>query len=244
MGHGLYLYGIFPPPGPQRLTGHGLDNQPLHTHPINDFVFLYSEAQQERYLASRRNLLGHAKVLEQAMEAGYRTVLPLQFGLIIENWQTVQTQLVTPHHDKLIALLDTLNGQREVGVKVFWEPSEELEAMLEENQPLRDQRDSLEGKQLSLDQVVAIGQAIERAMADRKESTIEIFQTTLNPLAKAVVENDLLTDNMIYNAAYLIPWDDEPLFSDRVEQLDQQFANRLRIRYNNLTAPYNFAQLE
>jgi hypothetical protein len=49
---------------------------------------------------------------------------------------------------------------------------------------------------------------------------------------------------MIYNAAYLIPWDDEPQFGEQVEQLDQKFDSRLKIRYNNLTAPYNFARLE
>jgi Gas vesicle synthesis protein GvpL/GvpF len=62
-------------------------------------------------------------------------------------------------------------------------------------------------------------------------------------LAIERIENDLLTDSMIYNAAYLIPWDAEPRFSEQVEALDQQFENRLRIRYNNFTAPFNFAQL-
>ncbi len=49
---------------------------------------------------------------------------------------------------------------------------------------------------------------------------------------------------MIYNSAYLIAWDRESEFGDRVESLDRQFEGRLRIRYNNFTAPYNFAQLE
>ncbi|MCZ8162021.1 MAG: GvpL/GvpF family gas vesicle protein [Microcystis sp. LE19-196.1B] len=52
-----------------------------------------------------------------------------------------------------------------------------------------------------------------------------------------------MTDDMIYNAAYLIPWEQEPEFSQNVEAIDQQFGDRLRIRYNNLTAPYTFAQL-
>jgi len=66
----------------------------------------------------------------------------------------------------------------------------------------------------------------------------------LNPLATSVVENDPLTSSMIYNAAYLIPWDDEPTFGDQIEALDLQFENRLKIRYNDFTAPYNFAQLD
>jgi hypothetical protein len=243
MGNGLYLYGIFPAPGPKDLNLEGLDRQPVQTHAINDFVFLYSEAQQGRYLASRRNLLGHEKVLEQAMEKGYRTLLPLQFGLIIENWETVNQQLIVPQGQGLGELFNKLDGQREVGVKVFWEANAELEALLQEDKDLLAERDRLEGKSLNMDQVVQIGQAIERAMANRRQGIIEVFQATLNPLAVEVVENDALTDAMIYNAAYLIPWDEETHFSQQVEALDQQFDQRLRIRYNNFTAPFNFAQL-
>lgn len=244
MGYGLYLYGIFPKPGPQALELTGLDKQPIQTHAIEDFVFLYSEAQQERYLASRRNLLGHEQVLEQAMEHGYRTLLPLQFGLIIDTWDTVYKQLLEPRGETLKHLFSHLDGRREVSVKVFWEQSAELEMLMAEREDLRTQRDRLEGVTLSMDQVIQIGQAIEQAMDARKQSIIQLFQSALNSLAIEAVENDLLTDSMIYNAAYLIPWDEEPHFGEQVEVLDQQFDSRLKIRYNNLTAPYNFARLE
>lgn len=243
MATSLYLYGIFPAPGPQELELEGLDKQPVYTHDIDGFVFLYSEAQQERYLASRKNLLGHERVLEQAMQHGHQTLLPLQFGLIIDDWDTVRAQLTLPREENLKQLLTKLEGRREVGVKVFWDSDRELEMLLHENVRLREQRDRLEGKNLSMDQVVQIGQAIERAMSDRKHSIIEVFQETLNPLAIEVAENDALMDTMIYNAAYLIAWETEPQFSQAVEAIDHRFENRLRIRYNNFTAPFNFAQL-
>ncbi|PSB27164.1 GvpL/GvpF family gas vesicle protein [Stenomitos frigidus] len=240
----FYLYGIFPAPGPQALHLEGLDKQPVHTQVIDGFTFLYSEAQQEHYLASRRNLLGHEKVLEQAMEVGYRTLLPLQFGLVIENWETVTQQLITPYNQGLEKLFTKLDGQREVGVKVFWEADRELLMLLEENQSLKEKRDSLEGRTLGMDEVVAIGQAIERALESRKQAIIQTFRDTLNALSGDRVENDTLTEAMIYNAAYLIPWQAEPDFSAYVEALDHQFDGRLKIRYNNFTAPFNFAQLD
>ncbi|MBE9177835.1 GvpL/GvpF family gas vesicle protein [Oculatella sp. LEGE 06141] len=243
MGCGLYLYGIFPAPGPQNLDLQGLDQQSVHTHQTNEFVFLFSEAQQERYLASRRNLLGHERVLEQAMQQGYRTLLPLQFGLIIDDWQSVEQLLIVPQGERLQQLFGKLEGRREVGVKVVWEPDAELESLMAEDAALRHERDRLEGKSLSMDQIVQIGQAIEQGLTVRKQEIVTTFQQALNPLAIDVVENDLLTSAMIYNAAYLIPWEAESEFGDRVEALDQQFNNRLRIRYNNFTAPFNFAQL-
>ena len=244
MGFGFYLYGIFPEPGPHQLEVKGLDQQPVQSHTIDDFVFLYSEAQQERYLASRKNLLGHERVLEHAMNAGFRTLLPLQFGLIIADWQTVEDQLLRPRGDILKQLFERLDGRREVGIKLTWEEDQELETLMKENEGLRGERDRLEGKTLSMDEVVRIGQAIEQSMAARKQGIIDEFRQTLEPMAIATVENDPMTESMIYNAAYLIPWDDEGKFGHAVEALDHQFENRLRIRYNNFTSPYNFAQLE
>lgn len=244
MGTGLYLYGIFPAPGPQNLEAQGLDKQSVQMHIFDGFAFLYSEAQQERYLASRRNLLDHEKVLEQAMQDGYRTLLPLQFGLIIEDWAAVNQQLTGPHSTSLQQLFQKLEGRREVSIKLFWDADAELQMLLAENEQLRTERDRLEGKSLSMDQVIQIGQAIEKAVEARKKAIIQAFQDVLNPLAIATLENDPMTEAMIYNAAYLIDWDSEAKFGEQVEALDHQFEGRLRIRYNNFTAPYNFAQLD
>ncbi|MBP0012555.1 MAG: GvpL/GvpF family gas vesicle protein [Roseofilum sp. SBFL] len=240
----FYLYGIFPSPGPQHLDLLGLDKQPVHAHQVDGFSFLCSEAKQDRYLASRRNLLCHEQVLEEAMQAGYRTVLPLQFGLTVENWQEVQALLIEPYREQLKHLFEKLKGYREVSVKVLWEMEEELQQLLAENEELRAKRDRLEGQPLAMDQVIGIGQALEQALQRRQDGIIAQFQQVLNPLAIEVIENESLTDAMIYNTAYLIPWDDEPEFSQQVEHLDLQFEGRLRIRYNNFTAPFNFAKLE
>ena len=116
--------------------------------------------------------------------------------------------------------------------------------LMQENETLRQERDRLEGKTLSMEEVVSIGQAIEQAMDDRKNAIIQDFQSALNSLSVDVIENDPMTDTMIYNAAYLIEWDDEGMFGQKVDALDHQFEGRLRIRYNNFTAPFNFAQIE
>ena len=243
MANGLYLYGIFPPSIRPDLQLEGLDQQPVQMHKLDDFMFLYSETQQDRYLASRKNLLGHERVLEQVMQQGHPTLLPLQFGLIISDWEMVRQQLTVPKGDSLKQLFDKLEGYREVSIKIFWEPESELESLMQENEDLRTERDRLEGKSLSMDQVVKIGQLIERKMDDRKQDIVTRFQEALNPLAIEIVENDVLTEKMIYNAAYLIPWDAEPQFGVQIESVDRHFHNRLRLRYNNFTAPFNFAQL-
>ncbi|MEH1869801.1 MAG: GvpL/GvpF family gas vesicle protein [Nostoc sp.] len=243
MSSGIYLYGIFPDPIPATVILQGLDSQPVHSEMIDGFTFLYSEAKQEKYLASRRNLISHEKVLEQAMHAGFRTLLPLRFGLVVKNMETVVTQLLQPYKEQLQELFKKLAGRREVSVKIFWDSKSELQAMMESDQSLKQKREQMEGKALSMEEVIHIGQLIESNLASRKEAIIQVFFDELKPLADEIIEGDPMTEEMIYNVAFLIPWENESIFSEKVEAIDKKFGDRLRIRYNNFTAPYTFAQI-
>ncbi|KKD38186.1 MAG: GvpL/GvpF family gas vesicle protein [Limnoraphis robusta] len=243
MTMGLYLYGIFPEKIPDEMVLEGIDKEPVHSEFISGFSFLYSLAHKEKYLASRRHLICHETVLENVMEAGFRTLLPLRFGLVIKTWETVTQQLIVPYQDQLKDLFAKLSGKREVSIKIFWDSQSELQRILEVNQELKQQRDAMIGKNLTMEEIIHIGQLIENSLFQRKQDIIQVFRDNLNDATQEVVENDPMTDDMIYNAAYLIPWDQEPEFSQKVEAIDQKFGDRLRIRYNNLTAPYTFAQL-
>jgi len=250
MSYGFYIYGILTLPAPENLNLQGLDGQPIQIKILDNFAVIYSQAQQERYLASRRNLLNHEKVLEEIMQTGdvydglrQRNLLPVQFGLLVASWETFSEQLILPHQQELRQLLAKLSGRREVSVKVFWDTKAEIQGLLAEHPNLKTERDKLAGQPLSMEQVIQIGQAIEQGMSDRKQGIINLFQGTLNSIAIDVVENNPQMDTMSYNAAYLIPWEAESQFSEQVEALDRQFEERLRIRYNNFTAPFNFARL-
>lgn len=239
----LYLYGIVAAPGPRHLSVVGLDKQPVQVHGLGSLAFLYSQARQERYLASRANLLAHEAVLEKVMNEGHRALLPLQFGLVVSGWEQVERDLVQPRLADLLALLERLEGKREVGVKVFWDPEQELKLGLEENPALKARRDEMAGAPLGLDALVEIGRALEQLLEQRRQRIAQTFTAALSPLASDRVEGDLLTENMAYNGSFLINWEDEPVFAQKVEELDQTFQGRLRIRYNNFTAPYNFVKL-
>jgi hypothetical protein len=225
----------------------GMNAQPVQFHPLPPFAIVYSEAQQERYLASRANLITHETVLESLMKAidPHQAVpLPLQFGLVVEDWEDVQSDLLIPFEDQLKALIDNLIGKREVSVKLFWNQNEELNLAVAENEGLQQRREALVGKALSMDEAIAIGQELESAIEQRQQIIIEAFLNTLKPLSHEYEEGELLTESMIYNGSFLIDWDREPEFATAVEALDQQFENRLRIRYNDFTAPYNFVNVD
>ncbi|NET11016.1 MAG: GvpL/GvpF family gas vesicle protein [Symploca sp. SIO2B6] len=243
MEPGIYLYGILPKPLPEAIALEGLDRQPVYHHAVDGFNFLYSEAKQKKYLTSRRNLLCHEKVLEAVMHEGLRNLLPLSFGLVVNSWESVAEHLIEPHRETLQELFHSLEGRREVSVKIFWNRQAEIESLVAENPELKAKRDEMTGKSLSMGDVIEIGQMIEDGLQLRQEAILHVFRDELTPFAESVVESETMTEEMIYNTAYLIPWETEARFSQVVEAIDQTFQDRLRIRYNSFTAPYTFAQL-
>ncbi|MFM7887876.1 MAG: GvpL/GvpF family gas vesicle protein [Pseudanabaena sp.] len=246
----LYLYAILQAEHLdliKHLDFKGMNAQPVQFHAISPFAIVYSESQQDRYLASRANLLAHEAVLESLMKSinPHKAVpLPLQFGLVVEDWEEVQNDLLIPYVEQLKGLINNLIGKREVSVKLFWNQTEELNLAVAENAGLRQRREALIGKILSMDQAIAIGQELEAAIETRQEVIVDAFLNTLKPLSHEYVEGELMTENMIYNGSFLIDWDREPEFAAAVENLDKQFENRLRICYNDFTAPYNFVKIE
>jgi hypothetical protein len=246
----LYLYAILNDTDLANLSGlevQGMTQQPVQVHPIPPFALVYSEAQQTRYLASRANLLTHETVIEAVMNAVDVHVcvpLPLQFGLVVDDWAQVSTDLIAGNQKALQALLSKLAGKREVGIKLFWDQTAELNLILAENSALNQKREALMGKTLSLDEAISIGRELESALEDRRQDIIDAFLGELKPLSYEDVEGEILTENMLYNAAFLIDWEREPEFAALVESLDLKFDQRFRIRYNNFTAPFNFVKLD
>jgi hypothetical protein len=223
----------------------GMNQQPVEFKVITPFTVVFSQAMQERYLASRAHLLTHERVIEAVMKVDHHNVpLPLQFGLVIDDWAEVEDKLITGHQNDLQALLNKLKGKREVGIKIFWEQMTELNLILAENQSLNQQRQDLMGKNLSMDEAIDIGKEIETAIEQRRQNIIDGFMEVLKPLSHEYAIGESLTENMIYNAAFLIDWEREAEFAIAVENLDARYDHRLRIRYNNFTAPYNFVNLD
>ncbi len=241
----LYLYAIADRLDFTNLKIEGMNQQPVKFKQISAFTLVYSEAMQERYLASRAHLLTHERVIEAVMQVdNYNVPLPLQFGLVVDDWAEVEQKLIEGHQADLQALLAKLQGKREVGIKLFWNQIAELNLILTENHSLNQRRESLLGKTLSIDEAIEIGKQLESAVEQRQEDIIDSFLAILKPLSHEYVAGELLTENMLYNAAFLIDWDRESEFAIAVEKLDNKYDNRLRIRYNNYTAPFNFVDLD
>ncbi|MFH1141627.1 MAG: GvpL/GvpF family gas vesicle protein, partial [Chloroflexota bacterium] len=79
---------------------------------------------------------------------------------------------------------------------------------------------------------------------DRKRAAIAAgILGRLRPLALAVVENKVLVDRMIVNAAFLVGTSRETAFDDAVNKFDAEMQGRVLFRYFGPVPPYNFVNI-
>ena len=65
----------------------------------------------------------------------------------------------------------------------------------------------------------------------------------LRRIAHSARENEALGDRMVVNAAFLVNKSKEPEFDQVVGKLDEQFVERVAIRYIGSAPPYNFVNI-
>ena len=81
------------------------------------------------------------------------------------------------------------------------------------------------------------------ASVDRP-AVVEDVATRLREVADTEAANELYSDRLVFNRAYLVDRDDQPAFDDAVAEVREAYGDELHVQYNGPWAPYNFVDIE
>jgi hypothetical protein len=242
---GVYLYCVLRADEPPAFTSKGIGERggEVSTVQVRDLVAVLSASPVIEYEQSRRNLLAHTRVLEEAMQHG--TILPVRFGVVAPGAAVVRDQLLDQRYAELDAQLRSLDGLMEVGLKAFWYEGAIFDEILNTHEDIRQLRDSLVGKSADATyyERIRLGQMIEAAMQQRRETDAAQILDRLRPLAREVRSNKTITDRMVVNAAFLIERTLRGAFEEAVDQLDRTMGERMLFKFLTEAPPYNFVNL-
>lgn len=202
----IYLYGIMSPDGTAHSTSAlagmaGVTGQ-VALASCGDRVLIFSPHDGGEILPRRKLLLSHARVLEAAMEAG--TVLPMRFGMTCQSVDEF-CRLVETAHKEIKTGIDRLSGCAEVGVRVFVEETEALEAAVSAVPALKDKRDRLAraGNEAHFAKV-EFGRFLGDTLAARRKKAQSVLLETLRPLCVDHVLKAPETDFEALRAEFLV----------------------------------------
>ncbi|MBM7623256.1 GvpL/GvpF family gas vesicle protein [Sporohalobacter salinus] len=194
----------------------------------------------EEIFPTRDELLKHEKVIESIMEEV--ELIPMSFGHVCESEDEIKSFL-SSNYNKLLNFFDKIKDRIEVGLKVFWTDesfSEEIED--QEIQNLKEQ--AMKDEYSEQMEVAEIGKIVEERVEAARDFYIEKIYMKLADASVDSKLNSVPNPKMILNSAYLIDESKEEKFDKLVNDIYEEYEDKLVFNYTGPWPPYNFVEEE
>ena len=240
-----YVYGIIRCPEPHEFKTKGIGERgdTVHTLHHRELAAVVSDSAAKEYDNSRRNMMAHMLVLEEVMKEF--NALPVRFGTVAPNENTILENVLIRRYNELNGLLTEMDGRVEMGLKAFWYEEVIFKEILEQSPTIKQLRDKLVGRspEQTYYERIRLGELIAATMDRQRDTDAELILEQLRPYVHKTVLNKTITDRMILNAAFLVNKNQEPELDRTLQELDAQIGKRVMFKYVGPVAPYNFVSL-
>lgn len=242
----LYLYGIIGTGEALNLVIRGVDGlAPVYAvvrEGLGAVVSAYT-GEAPRALPREtlvRCLFAHQQVVERVMHD--HTVLPMQFGTVLESAQEV-LDLLAQGHREFVAALASIRDRVEIEVAATWSTDQVLQEISREDAVVRAREAVALKGQPTLEDRVGLGQLVKARLDQRRDSYRDQMVRLLSPLAVDVAPNALVSDELVMNVAFLVEQHRQREFDAAVEKLDELFQSKIFFRVIGPLPPYSFSSV-
>jgi hypothetical protein len=237
-----YVYGIVRADGKLPRT-RGIGRKQVRVVDADGLAALTSDVPPGDLEAGREELLAHSKVLEKAVE--HITVLPMQFGVVLDDESAVRDELLFPHHVELEAQLEEMEGKFEVNLKAIYDERALLTEVIEEEPEVAKLRQALQGQsdEAAHFERIRLGELIAAAVDEKRDRDADAILERLAPHVVAVEVGEPVHERMALNASFLIDRSDRKAFDKELDAFATEQGGRLRFKYTGPLAPHSFVEL-
>ena len=240
-----YLYAIIACAEPSEFKARGIGERSDVVHTINyrRLAAVVSNSPNIEYESSRRNMMAHTLVLEEVMEQF--NLLPVRFGTIAPDAETIETRLLAPRYEEFTGLLEQMRDRIELGLKAFWYEGAAFDEVVKESDKIRRLRDALNGRPLeeTYYERIRLGEEIEKVLVQKRAREEETILSRIKPYVHKTRTNKIVSDRMVLNAAFLVDRAHGPEVDGAVRKLDEECNDRLMFKYVGPVPPYNFVNI-
>jgi hypothetical protein len=189
------------------------------------------------------DLLGHSRVLEQAIGKG--TVIPLRFGTVMADADAVRDELLEPYRAGLIEQLRELDGKVELHLRAVYEENRLMADIVRYDSEISRLREALadQPEDATYYERIRLGEMVAAAVERERERDTEVIIESLAPLALATEVGPVEHERVVASVSFLV--EDERLeeFDEAVNELGRVLHERVRFKYTGPLPAYSFVQL-
>lgn len=208
-----------------------------------DLAAIVSESPTKKYELSRKNLIGHQKVCEEAMKIS--SILPVRFATVADSEDQIVKKIFETHYEELKELLAEFDSKVELGLKVLWTNMDKVfEDLLFENPTLQKTKESLSKQDPAKTyfERADFGQKIRQALEKKKKNLSESILADFEHLSIESKELQLHGDKMILNTAFLVDQKNQQSFDVKMWAKTTHFPD-LQFKYVGPLPASNFIEV-
>jgi gas vesicle protein GvpL/GvpF len=179
-----YVYGIIPADDAAAWPGaDGLAGDPVRAVTAGDLAALVSDIPDNSKPGRREDLEAHRRVLGQAVEQG--TVVPMRFGIVLDDDDGVRERLLGRYTQELSDLLHELDGKVQMTVRAFYAEDALLRTAIAGDDEIARLNQIIGGRpELETHtERVALGERVAAAIDKRRARDEEALLERIRPLA-------------------------------------------------------------
>ena len=238
-----YVYGVVAAAGAAPPAGHGIDDAPVEVLAGDGVAALTSDVAGDFLEAGRDELLTHSRVLEEAMERA--VVLPMRFGVVLPDEETVRERLLDRHREELEAQLQAMAGKVEVTIKGIYDEAAILRETIAEHRDIARLRDEIKDKpeEATYYLRIELGELVAAALDEKRATAAPAIVDRLAPLAFDVAVGEPVHERMAVNASFLVERDRLGEFDREVDRIGAEQAGRIQLKYTGPLPPHSFVEL-
>ncbi len=202
---------------------------------------LVSEVPTDKAIGTPDDLRAHARVLD-AMAAADSPVLPFRFGTVLGDTGAVVDELLTEGREDFSQALERLRSKAQFTLRAQYVRDAVLREVLDEQEEVRRLRHELAAlpEQAGYEQRVRLGELIVNAIEAKRQTDFQEVAQRLEPLVHAMFSTEPAAAEGLVTASFLIEDRQREAFEKAVEELAEQWRNRVEMRLLGPMAPYDF----
>jgi Gas vesicle synthesis protein GvpL/GvpF len=210
--------------------------------PVGPLVVMVSPVEEPEIMAARRHMLVHTKALETIMSGA--TILPMRFGVIVDNADAIHEALA-PKFDDLLAMLADLDGKIEAGIRASWNEARLYGEIVAARPDLATRAYAMKVRDPAAAYYdrIDLGRDVDSAMAVKRFEEKKALLARLKPFAVRHVDLPEQDDMNLMNVALLIERSREAELIAAIEAIDREEGDRLNLRVVSPAPVYNFVKL-
>jgi hypothetical protein len=254
--NGKYIYGIMNSNThlhlaiPKALLSDADESPPfVYAIPHQDLSILVRDSNGDGSLPTSKEtlaklLIDHQTVIERMMTRGV-TVIPMKLGTYVQDENEVDA-ILNEGYPLMKKIMEKIADKIEIDIAATWSHFASTVKDAGEKREIKEfkERCLSQPRGPTVDDQMKIGCMIKQALDENRTGVSLDIMNRLQAISEDARIHELMDDQMVINAAFLIARARQKDFEEKVEEINKSMQDKLNFRFIGPLPPYSFYTLK